>query len=250
MSKTLITRTKKWLKQRGIEWVIWDLDDTLLETYELFVAKIDKFYKSVCGRLPSGLSQEDFRKIIYKIIARVRKRRSVNPIFWQDVIEQLANKYPDVEPNVFSDNLSVLLEVYQEASALVPNALEVLKIFRKTKIKMAVLTHASQEWTDIKLKTHGLSKFFKDVFTASIDDFKGTKHWQEAIASLGVDPKKVLVVGDSVEGDIRAARKAGVKHLVYVGSSWDLHARGEMPERVIEVENLEGIFGIFSEQEI
>jgi len=242
----LVVAAQEWLGRRGIKLILWDLDDTLLQTYELFLEKINKFYELTRSRFLMEMNREEFRETIYSFVADVYGEQSVNPNFWEAVVARLGEEYPEVGLGVFESCLPVLQEVYQEAPDLKPGALEILEIFRGTGVRMAVLTHASEEWTAVKLECHGLGDFFEQILTVDVDEFKGAEHWQKAITELGVDPQNVLVIGDSVRGDM-VAQKVGVENLICVKSTWQLYSQGEMPVGVIEVESLGKILDVLLE---
>ncbi len=242
------------LKERfgemGIDHAIFDLDGTLIKTRDLFDRQISEFYELISHSLPSDLTSEGFEGAVRDIVVDIRDKWKVSPGLWQGVIERLSEQY-NIGIDFLKENMSPLLEIYEKAPELKEGALQTLDIFRQAGIEMAVLTHSSAEWAEIKLRERGLDFYFgDDVYTVDVNVSKGATHWVQTIDELGVNPKRVLVIGDNIEADILAAYQAGVIYLIYVEAAWDAFKDGDLPEGVFQVEKLGEIPGVFLNREI
>ena len=115
--------------------------------------------------------------------------------------------------------------------------METLETFSKSTVRLGLVTHANQEWTNFKLNGLNLRRFFEQVHIVHEDNHKTPEEWRAAIDHFGVEPYKAMVVGDNVKGDIQAAREIGVEKLVWIdhGRGWSLYRLGDVPEGTITV---------------
>ena len=103
------------------------------------------------------------------------------------------------------------------------------------------MTHASPNWTEFKLSSTGLKKFFAKIATIDDNGFKTGKEWKNSILGFGYEPSQVMVVGDNIKGDIQAAGSIGVRHLVWLDTAetWSLYHEGDIPNGTKVISRLE-----------
>ena len=117
-------------------------------------------------------------------------------------------------------------------------ALDTLLACREAGLKVGMVTHASREWTDHKLQKLGFNFDTVLAIDVEVHKHKSAIHWQEAIDSSGVNPSKVMVVGDNINGDINAAKSVGVQTLVWIPSKWSKFGEGTLPDDVIKIDKI------------
>jgi phosphoglycolate phosphatase len=97
-----------------------------------------------------------------------------------------------------------------KTTSLQPGITEVLKTLKDMGLKIGICTVNSQKSAEYLLKKFGINKFF-DAITAR-DNVKNvkpsTEHLEATLKALEVEPKEVLVVGDSV-ADMKCAKELG-----------------------------------------
>lgn len=159
---------------------------------------------------------------------------AVDPSRWGAVIADISEYYPQATGTML-DFAHVLMDIYRTVPPLFSGALDVLTAFKQTGIKTALVTHASEEWTTMKLKTHGIGGIFDFVHIVDTSRHKGSEDWEIPLKRLGVEPSSAMVIGDSLPGDIRASRTAGVQNQIYLPSQWTIYNSGDIPAGTIKV---------------
>jgi len=225
------------LSRRGIVVVLFDLDDTLLDTNKVFRDQRDKFVDAL-DRKFSNLTKEDIGRSLTNANNAAYYTHSVSPTRWDEVAKSMSEELALPFEGI-SAELPILRQIYKTAPELHEGALETLQVFLATGVQMGLVTHASQEWTQIKLEAHNLFPFFDEIVVVDENIFKGPEHWLEAINRFNVLPEQVMSMGDNLGGDIRATAELGVKHRIYLPGKWSIYSDGEIPEGTIVVE--EGI---------
>lgn len=203
---------KKWFSTKRIEVILWDLDDTLLDTYKLFLQQL--------LQQANDSTYHDF---------------SVNPQKWKEVAKIMAQGLSSDEKNFF-DGLPILEAIYETAPEFLTGAKTALRVLKKTGLPMGLVTHANESWTQIKVDQRGLKSFFDQIMIISEDKFKDSADWRKAIKRFDVNPENVLVLGDNLTGDIQAAHSIGVKNIVYFPSPWAIYSVGKVPQGVISID--------------
>lgn len=129
----------------------------------------------------------------------------------------------------FEELYSLLVELEAERieeSFLFDGAIEVLEFLRERRIPMALMTRSSRKAAMKALEMHGIEEYFSLISTRDDvpqEDLKPNTGQLEAIIShFGVEPSKVLVVGDHGY-DIIPAKKLGCLSVKITG-----HTAGRM----------------------
>lgn len=224
---------KKWLNCRGVELVLWDLDDTLLDTVGDFIRQMNLYVDYLYSKLPNFP-----RKQLYDLLEKegdiAFKTFSVSPRRWPAVAEVMAAEL-GAERKFFVEGLPILAKIYKMAPEFLEGAEEALAVFKATGLPMGLVTHANEAWTRIKLEKRKLRHFFERIKIVPENKFKEPDDWREAIELFGIAPEKVLVLGDNLGGDIRAARSVGVREIIYFPGRWRVYSSGEVPEGVMTI---------------
>ncbi|ASJ13192.1 glycosyltransferase [Thermococcus thioreducens] len=150
----------------------------------------------------------------------------------------------------FEELYAVLVELESERmrdSFLFEGVLEVLDFLRERDVKMAIMTRSSRKAALKALEMHGVSGYFEVVSTRDDvppDDLKPNPgQLRRIIEAFGLEPTKVLVVGDHGY-DILPARELGALSVMITG-----HTAGRMSFSVdstpdFEVEDMGGLLGL------
>lgn len=214
--------------KNGLKVALFDLDDTLINTTPIFDQQTRKFAESCLTKLNSE------RETIDSILASFENERDLlfqvhkfNPTkLWPALAQSLGSKY-SID---LAECINILEEIYTIKPQLQPGAIETLEAFTAAGFRMGMVTHAKEEWTNFKLEAVGLKPWFDIIKTVPVDEFKSAVHWKEALAEFEVAPKEALAVGDSVVGDMQAAREAGINFLIHVPPGMRYYGKGSLPE--------------------
>ena len=184
----------------------------------------------------------DFKKFYYTY-------QSVNDIWWQQYRIGKVTK-AELRNGRFRDTLhrfGILDEELTEALAtayvarspyqtkLFPGAIEVLDWMRSRGHKLSIITNGFEEIQHIKIRESGISDHFDHVITSEQVDARkpDNRIFAHALETAGADPKESLMIGDSLEADIRGAARAGMDQVFF-----NPHGKKHDGRPTYEVENL------------
>lgn len=175
--------------------IIHDLDGTLIDSKKDIVASVNVMLAKYGGQKFSDAE-------IHKLVGHGA----------DDLVRQAL---PHLDAAQQADALDYFLRYYLEhcldQTKLCPFAKEAVKIFSKSGVKQAVWTNKPQPITDAIIEGLKLKKYFTVVLGAENGfahkpDPDGTRH---VLQQLGVEPKEVLMIGDSPV-DFETARNVGM----------------------------------------
>ncbi|MBI5019621.1 HAD family hydrolase [Candidatus Gottesmanbacteria bacterium] len=233
-----VTELTRWAADNGIKAVLFDLDDTLVSTSPVIRDLEERYVKYVASQQPS-LSPQQVLETLRNEDASVFASHSVSKARWSALAHKLVDVYGSETEETFHQGLAIFMSLYSTIPPLLPGAVDTVSALKCAVGKMGVVTHADEYWTTMKLHKTGLSTYFDHVHIVPDDGHKSSEHWKKAIDALGVEPHEVLVIGDSIRGDIQAAAGVGVKNLVLVPSQWAPYGIGELPPGVIVVSGID-----------
>lgn len=233
------------LKDIGIEAVLFDLDDTLIYTSEIF-RMVMADYASVVSKELGFDGHEDILNKLKVINDEAYREFGVRPDRWHEVAKRLAEAVGD-DKNICVQQVDVLMGIYTAAPRVRPSVHGVLQELVKGGIRVGLVTHAAEDWTMRKLQVTGLDRYFESIMIAPVEGSKTADHWRLALEGMEVLPKNAVVVGDNLNGDIIAGTSLGMRG-VWMPSPWSVYREGEVPEGVVQIENtdqlLEGLMAL------
>lgn len=231
----IVAALAEYFKREGIRLVIFDLDDTLIDTNAVFGV-----FMKACAQYLAFHAKEEYSTVwgrMKEVNNEVHARHSVNPLNWRKVVEMLGEEFRISGKGILAGALKILNRIYHHAPELKKDVVDQLILIRCTHVLMAVLTHGMPGWTKFKMESRKLQYYFDGVFLVNVDDIKGAKDWGRVPAAFGLKPEEVMIVEDNVKGGLQAAAQAGIKHLVYVPGPWEIYSSGEVPPGTIVVRN-------------
>lgn len=245
LAKQLTNKSEleKVFKARGIKAVLFDFDDTLVRTGEMLTSKMKDFSKAVSKRDVGRTAEEVYdslRKENNKAFDKLAVRRNK----WKYAVDEMKKDFDKEHHVVLEEAFPILASIYDTSPELIEGAVEALQIISTLDgVVLALVTHADREWTDKKLSETGLDSFFNsdNTYIVDVKKHKSAKHWLEVVRSISLKPHEVLVVGDSLPGDIRATHEIGVVYKVWIPSGWSKYNSGEVPEGTYQVDSIEGL---------
>lgn len=182
---------------------IWDLDGTLLDSYEAILSGIEE----TLGQFSIPYDKEKVREFILKYSV-------------QDLLKQVAEERKlDVE--VLNQVRAQSLSEKNAQVALMPGAREVLAWADQAGIQQFVYTHKGDNALTI-LRDLGLESYFTEILTSQSGFAR--KPSPEAATYLldkyQLDPEKTYYIGDRTL-DVEFAQNSGIQSINFLESSYE-----------------------------
>ena len=182
---------------------IWDLDGTLLDSYEAILSGIEETF----GQFSIPYDKEKVREFILKFSV-------------QDLLEKVAEKRKlDVE--VLNQVRAQNLAEKNAQVVLMPGAREVLDWADETGIQQFVYTHKGDNALTI-LRDLGLESYFTEILTSQ-SGFARKPSSEAATYLLGkyqLDSEKTYYIGDRTL-DVEFAQNSGIQSINFLESSYE-----------------------------
>lgn len=220
--------------------MLFDLDDTLVETNRLFLKRFEK-----CKEIVLNSNQSLDPVIVSEKIAAINVKSfqlmSGNLTKrWPYVTERIAEEFNITDTSYRDGILKTLQSLHHKLPELKQHAIEVLSQIRSTGVTMGLVTHANEAWTNFKVDGHKLRPYFDHIFIINEDSFKTPQSWTDAMAYFKTEPIQAAIVGDSLRSDIIPGAKAGAGKLFWIheDTAWGYYHQGAIPAGAIEVKGL------------
>jgi FMN phosphatase YigB (HAD superfamily) len=215
--------------------VVFDLDDTLLDTHTNFVKGIDILIAFMCAQLSISDTSEIIRFTKEFSDARLGARalHYVNPEpLWSTTLELTYAKYAGLKDHHRDLMALIWRHIYETPVALKPYALEVLSYLQSQDYRLGLVTNAELDWTLFKLENSGLDRFFQPGVNTIVvpgNERKSATHWRQGIALCDSTPQNATIVGDNAradmwEGSLRCGASGILLHEPEL--NWDVHSAG------------------------
>jgi len=230
-----IVRSNEKLRQLGIEAGLFDLDDALIYTSEIFRRFMAEYADAVAAS--GGVDRTDFARRLAVINDEEYVIGKVNPNRWNRVAARLAGEFPVAADSIIS-NLPILFKIYSTVPRLRSGAVSVLRGLRAGGTKIGIVTHSNRDWAIWKLEITGIIEHQDVVVVADQDRDKTSEHWRRGAELLGVAASRCLVFGDNLRGDIISGMSIGARGM-WMPSPWSVYREGTVPDGVVQIEKLE-----------
>lgn len=247
--KEKLSYFERFFERRGVTHLLCDFDDTFIQTH--------KVISGGCREVVAGIAIDlgrEVGEIKYHFDTAVNlgfRTLGVNPdTLWPHVMLKLSKVYQSAfDQKMHERYLEQLREIYQVVPEYHPGGREFLEVISQLGLPMALVTHASQHWTNFKLDSLGIRRFFEHIEIADVNSHKSASDWERAMNTFRVHPANVMVIGDSLRGDICAGREAGVDNLVWLNRiGWSVNSEGEVPERTIIVPEFTDLMDLMKQE--
>ena len=100
---------------------------------------------------------------------------------------------------------------------VIPHTFEVLDYLKRKKYHLYIITNGFREAQHTKMERSGLTPYFEKTFIS--EDIGASKphrrFFEHAIKSVNAKKAESLVIGDSLENDIKGAREFGLDHVFF-----------------------------------
>jgi putative hydrolase of the HAD superfamily len=221
---------------RGVRTVIFDLDDTLIETGPVYDRALDRFLE-VMGRALPGADLPEVKRLQEEIdVEAVREVGFVKDRFpWS-----LAETYRvvcgkagvPVDATVVDQVTALGFSVFDGVPRMFDGVRELLEELRQ-RYQLRLYTLGVPEVQLVKVRHHGLDALFHQVHVVRE---KSVDQLRRVVGACR--PEEVLVVGDSMRGEIGPALELGC-HAAWVRrpQQWQYH-RAEVSGAYVTVDDV------------
>lgn len=173
------------------EAVIYDMDGVLTDSEPIWKIAMEEVFRSV----GCTLTREDFQKTVGLRIDEVVH-------YWYSIAP-----WPDASPETVEKMIiQRMVELLTERATPLPGVIESLQFFQEKGLKIGLATSSYDVLIQTILTTLSITHYFQTVHSAEYEMF-GKPHpavYLSAAQQLDVDPKKCLVIEDSLNGIIAA----------------------------------------------
>jgi len=204
----VVSELREKLFRQGITHVLFDLDDTLLDTVAIFINAREEALK-ILDPVKGPTLASQFKNAL----AALKNEFHVNPVVMQVPLVNCALSLglrPD-NPKVISarDRIAQIHDG-RDQYTIFPGARETVAALSRAGTTPVLASHGSDAYTGMKLRQAGIAHLFALRASFSQDEAKAGQ-WQNVFDQIGVNPRKTLVIGDSLKNDITPAVKLGAK---------------------------------------
>ena len=210
----------------SIRWVLFDLDNTLLDRDGGFLRFCQELYHTG-GVMSDTHSEEEAVALMAEFdVAGMRSRQD----FFDDVIRQWPGMFSGV-----SQAIDVYLASYPEMLILEPRTRALLEDLQEAGIPTAIVTNGGTTMQNSKIDASGLRGLVDAVI---ISEEAGVakpdpRIFERAVAAIGAVTEETLFVGDSPESDILGAKGMVIRSAwLHRGREWGYAE--ERPDHVLD----------------
>ena len=210
----------------SIRWVLFDLDNTLLDRDAGFLRFCRELYHT-SGVMSGTHSEEEAVTLMAEFdAAGMRSRQN----FFDDVIR----RWPGVFSSV-SQAIDVYLASYPEMLILEPRTRALLEDLQEAGIPTAIVTNGGTTMQNSKIDASGLRGLVDAVV---ISEEAGVakpdpRIFERAVATIGAVTEETLFVGDNPEADILGAKGMGFGSAwLHLGRDWEYAE--ERPDHILD----------------
>ncbi|MBI4686030.1 MAG: HAD-IA family hydrolase [Nitrospirae bacterium] len=183
-----------------IKYVLLDMDGTLLDKYF-----DDYFWEHLVPEKYSEKNDITFGRAKIELFKKYKHHEGT--LNWTDI--DFWSRELDLDIPALKEQIRHMLDIH-------PHVEDFLKMLRRHKKKVFLVTNAHYKVLDMKLKKTELGKYFDTTITSfemgypkEIPEF-----WKKAEKRLGFDKDKALFIDDTEEV-LRAAKEYGIKYILH-----------------------------------
>lgn len=226
------------MKQNGVNGVLFDYDDTFCATAD-YMGWVMEVYAAKVARNLSIDSETVLERVNYHN-TRLYKEYFVNPIRWNKTSECVSLDLTG-KIDTLKREERVFMRIFENVPELFPGVKTILKSLSKSGMKVGMVTHATLDWTMLKLERHGIIGYIDHLQLADVNKHKSIEDWRLGVEGLGLLPSQVIGTGDSISGDVIPMLELGMRGVLALPNSWSVN-HAEVPARAVEISGINYFF--------
>jgi putative hydrolase of the HAD superfamily len=141
-------------------------------------------------------------------------------------------------PEAFEDDY---VRICPTKTNLFPGAHETLSYLRQN-YSLHLISNGFKESTELKIAVTGLGQYFENVFISEVIGFNkpDAKIFDFALSTAKASKKESIMIGDSIEADIRGAIDYGMEAIYFNPTQKDKPA--DVPRQINDLSELINLF--------
>lgn len=182
---------------KEIKYILLDMDGTLLDKYF-----DDYFWEHLVPEKYAERHNITFGKAKKELLSRYKKHEGT--LNWTDI--DFWSRELNLDIPALKEQIKHLIEVH-------PHVEDFLKVLKRHKKKVYMVTNAHYKVLDIKLKKTEIGKYFDKCITSFEIGYpkEMIEFWQKTEKILGFDKENTLFIDDTVE-ILKTASSFGIKY--------------------------------------
>jgi putative hydrolase of the HAD superfamily len=183
-----------------IKYVLLDMDGTLLDKYF-----DDYFWEHLVPEKYAKKNDITFGKAKEELFRKYKHHEGT--LNWTDI--DFWSKELDLDIPALKEQIRHMIEVH-------PHVEDFLKMLRRHKKKVFLVTNAHYKVLDLKLKKTEIGRYFDDAITSFEMGYpkEMIEFWKKAEKRLGFDKEETLFVDDT-EDILKTAKEYGIKYILH-----------------------------------
>lgn len=230
----IIHLTNERLRRLGVKAVLFDLDDTLILTSNMYIKHMNEYSNDLANQL--NINSEIVFELLDRFNGEEYQKNGANPENWTTVIRKVGEELNCLE---LAASLRFHMDaVYTDEPEVIPGTRQVLSGLKYGKMLLGEVTWGKMGWTIRKNCQTGIENYMDVIIPANIYKPKNEEDWQKGMGVLGVRPEECLINGDSFKGDILPALSLGAR-AIYITGNKNLI---EVPPGVVTMKSMAGFY--------
>lgn len=188
------------IKLKDISHVLLDMDGTLLDKYF-----DDYFWEHLLPEKYAEKNNMTFGRAKEKLMKKYKTHEGT--LNWTDI--DFWSKEVDLDVPALKEQITHLIEVH-------PHVEDFLKMLKRHKKKIFLVTNAHYKVLDIKMKKTQIGKFFDSAITSFEIGYpkEMIEFWEKLQERLGFEKEKTLFIDDT-EAVLKTAERYGIKYILH-----------------------------------
>ncbi|XP_020789620.1 N-acylneuraminate-9-phosphatase [Boleophthalmus pectinirostris] len=211
------------MENKGVKAIIFDLDNTLIDTHgagEVALLKVGEFLKSslnlddastetICSRFKQKLYHEVFNPLSGKTIDQLRSQH------WEESVRETVGSCPGES---FGSDCYRLWKSSRLQLLTMSPEVQALLVHLRTRYKLLLLTNGVTQTQREKVEVSNSEEFFDEVVVGGEHEEQkpSVLIFRMCFEMLGVEAQDCVMVGDSLDTDIQGGLKANVRATVWI----------------------------------
>jgi len=223
--------------------IIFDLDDTLLQTGQYYNRQLDLFANKVINNFPSAANKEKILSVYFEIDSKSIMEHGYDKAhFPQAMVKTWEHYCQQYHKSLEEEDIEECLDIGWEVYSTIPepvNEMEKTMDQLYPDYELMLYTMGDSEVQFEKIRYYNLERWFTEIHVVPL---KEIEYLAQIIGSY--PPGETMIVGDSLRGEIRPALKLGLKAVHRLSNfPWGFH-EVEVEEEYLEIRELPELFDI------
>lgn len=186
--------------QSGIEAIVFDLDDTIVDTFTSLIMPLES--QAVSEMLAAGLTEADPEEV-RELILRLRRQAP------ERIEELLVQNFPEAKGKALEARREVFAHASPDDLRIEPAVREMLRQMH-ARYNTYLVTTGRPDFQNRKLNQLGIRNLFKGIAVLASGSEATKESWLSSLVTDGYHTQSVVVVGNRLDNEIKAGHRLGM----------------------------------------